>query len=188
MKRIAAWVLLAAATMAFADIDPNTLQAPPSERWFSLDKTSTGYVAGGNLAGTLWAFHVRGEQMKRLGAEASTTFSLDGAVIQVRAIPRTVVTAGTGDILAAHKRYEQEHQVSATKGVTFGDHAFCTGAKVPHAQWTAQSGGLVQAYVTFEVGDYVLMVVSPYENEARRAVVANALQDVCTSFRREKAS
>ncbi len=189
MKRLAIFAFLAAATAPFAQVDPKAVAPPPSERWFSLDRTSSGYVAGGNLAGTLWAFHVRGFDMKRLGGAASTTFSIDGVVMQVRPVPRSVIKGAAGGVLEAHKGYEQEHLAATAKDVTFGNHDFCRGAKVPFQQWTAQRAGdaMVQAYVTFEVGDYVMMVVAPYENEARRKVVARAIEDVCTSFQREKA-
>lgn len=190
MKRLAAIAFLAASGAAFSQVNPETLAAPPSERWFTLDRTSAGYVAGGNLAGTLWAFHVQGDKMKRLGSEASTTFSIDGVVLQVRPVPRSVIKGAASGVLEAHKRYEQEHQAGTTPGVTFGSHDLCRGAKIPFQQWTAQraSGGLVQAYVTFEVGDYVMMIVAPYENEVRRTAVARALGDACRSFRREKSS
>ncbi|HUQ28368.1 MAG TPA: hypothetical protein VM051_07230 [Usitatibacter sp.] len=188
MKRLAALAFVAFANACLAQGDPATAMPPPSERWFSLDRTSSGYVAAGNLAGTLWAFHVRGFQMKRLGGAASTMFSIDGVVMQVRPVPRSVIKGAASGALQAHKRYEQEHQAATNPNLTFGDHDLCRGAKVPFEQWTAQRAGdaMVQAYVTFEVGDYVMMVVAPYENEARRKAVARALEDVCTSFQREK--
>jgi len=43
-----------------------------------------------------------------------------------------------------------------------------------------------QAYVTFLVGDYVLMVMSPYESEVRERAVERAIGEVCSTFRTEK--
>ena len=186
MGRAAFACLFLAATTAFAQVDPKKLTTPPSTRWFSLDRTSTGYVAGGNLDGTLWAFHVPGFEMKRLGGADSSTFSVDGKVVQVRAVPRKLIKGADAGMLEAHKRYEQEHQAGSAKGVAFRDHDLCRNAQVPHQQWLAKSGAITQAVVTFEVGNYVLMVVSPYENERRARVVAETLDEVCRSFRREK--
>ena len=189
MKRLAACALFAVSICAFAQLDPKTVRPPPNERWLSIDKTTTGYVAGGNLGGTLWAFHLLGEKMKRLGDEASGTFSIDGVVVQLRPVPRSVIKGADRGLLQAHKRYEQEHLAATMKGATFSDHDYCRGAKVPHQQWTAQraAGGLAQAYVTFDLGDYVMMVVMPYENETRRQAVARAFEELCGSFQREKA-
>src|SRR6476646_472891 len=94
MKRLAACALFAACIPhAHAQVDPKSVQQGPETRWFNLDRTSTGYVAAGSLAGTFWAFHVRGQEMKRL---APTTFSLDGVILQVRAVPRSVFKGGKG--------------------------------------------------------------------------------------------
>jgi hypothetical protein len=185
MRRLAAFAFfIASATLAHAQVDPKTLQKGPETRWFNLDKTSTGYIAAGNLAGTFWAFHVRGQEMKRLEV---TTFGLDGVIFQVRAIPRKVIKGGTGmNALGAHKAFEQKH-LSQTKGTAFRDHDFCRDAKVPHQQWISQApGDMSQAYVTFLVGDYVLMVMSPYENEVRERAVEHAIGEVCSSFRTER--
>jgi hypothetical protein len=187
MRRLFAGALLAAfATFACAQVDPKTLQGGPETRWFNLDRTSTGYIAAGNLAGTFWAFHVRGQEMKRL---AVTTFSLDGVILQVRAIPRSVVKGGTGmNPLGAHKAYEQRHLSEETPGSTFRDHDFCREAKVPHEQWISQApGGISEAFVTFLVGDYVLMVASPYENDVRERAVERAVGEACSTLRLEKA-
>ena len=185
MRRLAAFALFAAiGPLAHAQIDPKAPQKGPETRWFNLDRTSTGYIAAGNLAGTFWAFHVRGREMKRLEV---TTFGLDGVIFQVRAIPRKVIKGGTGmNALGAHKAFEQEH-LAEKKGTTFRDHNFCRDAKVPHQQWVSQApGDMSQAYVTFLVGDYVLMVMSPYENEARERGVERAFGEVCSTFRTEK--
>lgn len=187
MKCLAACTLFAAwMPLAQAQVDPKSLQPGPETRWFNLDRTSAGYVAAGNLAGTFWAFHVRGQEMKRL---AATTFSLDGVVLQVRAVPRSVVKGGAGpNALDAHKAYEQEHLAGEAKGTTFRDHALCREAGVPHQQWISQApAGISQAFVTFLVGDYVLMVVSPYESKARELVVERAIGEVCSTFRTQKA-
>lgn len=161
----------------------------PVDRAFSLNRSSTGYVAAGNLAGTLYAFHVRGLELKYLGTGSPPMFSIDGVVMQVKIVSRAAFGGAPGKTLETHKRYEQDYQARESKGITFRDHDMCRNAKVPHQQWLAESpGGLAQAYVTFEVGDYVVMVVAPYENERRRQVVANAIGDVCGSFSREKAS
>src|SRR6478736_8793260 len=108
MKRLAACALFAACIPhAHAQVDPKSVQQGPETRWFNLDRTSTGYVAAGNLAGTFWAFHVRGQEMKRL---AVTTFALDGVVLQVLAIPRKIIKGGTGmNALGAHKAFEHQH-------------------------------------------------------------------------------
>src|SRR6478672_457578 len=146
MRRLAAFVFLAAfGPFVHAQIDPKTLQGGPETRWFNLDRTSTGYIAAGNLAGTFWAFHVRGQEMKRL---AVTTFALDGVVFQVRAIPRSIIKGGTGmNALGAHKAFEHQH-LAETKGTTFHDHNFCRDAKVPYQQWISQApGDMSQAYV-----------------------------------------
>ena len=188
MKRLAACAVFAAACipLAQAQVDPKSLQAGPETRWFNLDRTSAGYVAAGNLAGTFWAFHVRGQEMKRL---APTTFSLDGAILQVRAVPRSVFKGGTGtNALGAHKAYEQEHLAGEAKGMTFRDHRFCREAAVPHEQWIAHApGGISQAFVTFLAGDYVLMVAAPFENEARERVVERSIGEACATFRTQKA-
>jgi hypothetical protein len=186
MRLLAACALFAAfATHAQGQVDPKSLQRGPETRWFNLDRTSTGYVAAGNLAGTFWAFHVRGSEMKRL---AATTFSLDGVILQVRAIPRSIVKDGTGmNALGAHKAYEQQHLAEDSKGTTFRDHDYCRDAKVPHQQWVSQSpGGISEAFVTFLVGDYVLMVGSPYENDVRERHVERAIGEVCSTFRTQK--
>ena len=161
------------------------MQTGPENRWFNLDRTSTGYLVAGNLAGTFWAFHVRGLEMKRL---AVTTFSLDGVIVQVRAIPRKVVTGGTGmNPLGAHKAYEQAHLLEETKGTTFRDHNFCRDAKVPYGQWISQApGGISQVFVTFVVGDYVLMVTAPFENEVRERAVERAIGEACSTFQVKK--
>ena len=187
MKRLALFLLFAAGiALAHAGVDPKSVQQGPETRWFNLDRTSTGYLAAGNLAGTFWAFHVGGQEMKRL---AATTFSLDNVVLQVRAVPRSVFKGGTGmNALGAHKEYEQRHLADETKGTTFRDHAFCREAKAPHQQWISQApGGISQAFVTFLVGDYVLMVAAPYENDARESAVARAMGEVCASFRTQRA-
>ena len=187
MRRRAAIAFFAAlATLARAEVDPKTLQKGPETRWFNLDRSSSGYIAAGNLAGTFWAFHVRGQEMKRL---AATTFSLDGVVLQVRAVPRSVVKGGAGpNALDAHKAYEQEHLAGEVKGTTFRDHALCREAGVPHQQWISQApAGISQAFVTFLVGDYVLMVASPYESKARERVVERAIGEVCSTFRTQMA-
>ncbi|MBC8022731.1 MAG: hypothetical protein H7Y14_06410 [Burkholderiales bacterium] len=190
MKRTAALLLLAlASSLATAQLDPKNLPDFPSEQWFSLARTSTGYLAGGNLAGTLWAFHVRGDELKKLGEGDPPTFAINGVLLQVKAVSRTVLETGRGGILQAHKKYEQGHQAQTSKGVAFGDHDLCRNAAVPHQQWIARApSGLTQAFVTFEVGDYVLMVVSAYEDEKRRQAVVRAVDDLCRSFKREKAS
>jgi hypothetical protein len=187
MRSLAALTLFAAASGALAQpvqVDPKALQPPPESRWFNLDRTSSGYIAAGNLAGTYWAFHVRGQQMKLL---APSTFSLDGVVLQVRAIPRTALKSGPSDPLGAHKAYEQEHLASTVKGVSFRDHDFCRPAKAPYQQWIAQApGGIAQAFVTFLVGDYVLMVMAPYENAKREELAARAIGEACTTFQVRK--
>ena len=187
MKRLAACAVFAACIpLARADVDPKSLQQGPETRWFNLDRTSTGYLAAGNLAGTFWAFHVQGLEMRRL---APTTFSLDGVVLQVRAVPRSVFKGGTGmNALGAHKAYEQAHLSGSAKGTKFRDGGFCREARLPHQQWISQvAGGISQAFVTFLVGDYVLMVAAPYENEARERVVERAIGEVCASFRIQRA-
>jgi hypothetical protein len=181
--------LAAASFTAAAQVDPDTLKAPPSARWLSIDRTSTGYVAGGVLGGMAWAFHVQGTEMKRL--QSDSTFSIDGVVLQLRAVPRAAIPNAATNVLDAHKAFEQKHQQESAKGaVRFGDHAYCTQAKFPHGQWTARglagARQITQAIVTFEVGDYVLMVAAPYENEAREQAVARAIADVCASFRRTR--
>jgi len=96
MRRLAALVFFAAfGPFAHAQIDPKAPQAGPETRWFNLDRTSTGYIAAGNLAGTFWAFHVRGQEMKRL---AVTTFALDGVVLQMLAIPRKIILSLTREV------------------------------------------------------------------------------------------
>src|SRR5258706_2188787 len=185
MTRLVALALFAAfGTLAHAQTDPKTLQSGPETRWFNLDRTSTGYLAAGNLAGTFWVFHVRGQEMKRL---AVTTFALDGVIFQVRAIPRSIIKGGTGmNALGAHKAFEQQH-LSEAKGTTFREHNFCRDAKAPHQQWISQAPGeMSQAYVTFLVGDYVLMVMSPYESEDRERAVERAIGEVCSTFRTAK--
>jgi hypothetical protein len=185
MRRLAAFVFLAAfGPFAHAQIDPKALQSGPETRWFNLDRTSTGYIAAGNLAGTFWAFHVRGQEMKRLDV---TTFALDGVVFQVRAIPRKIIKGGTGmNALGAHKAFERQH-LAQTQGTTFRDHNFCRDSKVPYQQWISQApGDMSQAYVTFLVGDYVLMVMSPFESEVRERAVERAIGEVCATFRTEK--
>jgi hypothetical protein len=186
MRLLAACTLFVAfAACAQAQVDPKTPLPGPETRWFNLDRSSSGYIAAGNLAGTFWAFHVRGSEMKRL---AATTFSLDGVILQVRAVPRTVVKGGTGlNALGAHKAYEQQHLAEDTKGTTFRDHNYCRDAKVPHQQWVSQApGGVSEAFVTFLVGDYVLMVGSPYENDVRERRVERAIGEVCSTFRTQK--
>ena len=186
MKLLAALAFAMAPAIAAAQVDPKTLQAPPASRWFNLDRSSTGYVAGGNLGGMLWAFHVRGYEMKRL---QPTTFSIDGAILQVRAVPRESVKDAQGGLLAAHKRAEQAYQAKGMAGVTFVEHDFCRGSSVAHEQWVARApSGVAQAFVTFEVGDYILMVMSPYENEQRRAVAARSLGEVCSTLQLNKLS
>jgi len=191
MKMPAAFLLAIAPAIAAAQVNPDTLQTPPSSRWFSIDQTSNGFVAGGNLRGTAWAFHVQGAQMKRLGDKNSTTFSVDGAVIQVVPVPRGTIPGADSNVLEAHRKFEQEHQRrNSPKGIEFGEQGFCRGAQFPHQEWTARMpsvrGPIAQATVTFEVGDYVLMVVLPFENDARQQAVARTIADICTSFRRQK--
>jgi hypothetical protein len=191
MKTLAALLFAMAPLVAAAQVDPKTLQAPPVARWFSIDQTSNGFVAGGNLGGTAWAFHVQGEKMKRLGDKNSTTFSVDGAVIQVVPVPRSVIPGASAGVLDAHRKFEQEHQRrNSPQGIEFAEQGFCRGAQFPHKEWTVRMpsvrGPVMQAIVTFEAGDYVLMVVLPFENEARERVVARTIGDICTTFRRQK--
>ena len=188
MKLIAAALLFAASTGPLAQINPETLQAPPSRRWFSLDETDAGFVAGGNLEGTAWAFHVRGEDRKRLDP---TTFAVGGAVINVKVVPRSALPKTSTNVLAAHKRWEQDHQQRNAKSpIQFAEHPFCNASKVAHEQWTARvpsdPRGIVQAVVTFEVGDYVLMVSAPFESEKRLQAVARAMADVCGTIQVKK--
>ena len=184
MRCIAAAALFIIANCTFAQtmqLDPKTMEPPPESRWFSLDRTSTGYIAAGNLGGALWAFHVRGQEMKKL---AATTFSLDGVVLQVRAIPKKALKiVGPANVLGAHKAFEQKHLAATMQNVAFRDHAFCQSARVPYQQWIAQvPGGIAQAFVTFLVGDYILMVMAPYENPKREELAARAIGEVCTTF------
>jgi uncharacterized protein (DUF2252 family) len=188
MKWLAALLVFVSSAHVFAQsmqVDPRTLQQAPETRWFNLDRTSTGYIAAGNLGGTLWAFHVRGFEMKKL---APTTFSLDGVVLQVRAIPkRALKLAGPADVLGAHKAYEQKHIAATAAHVAFRSHEFCRSASVPYQQWIAQvPGGITQAFVTFLVGDYILMVMAPYENAKREELAGRALGEVCTTFQEPK--
>src|SRR3954468_2383206 len=114
MKTLLAAALIVAANAAFAQGAPIVPGPAPSERWFSLNRTSAGYLAAGNLAGTFWAFHVRGEtEVKILG---DATFALAGAVIQVKPVPRRIFADTKGGVLEAHKRFEQKHQSETTKG------------------------------------------------------------------------
>src|SRR6185295_9960217 len=101
MKTLATLLFAIAATNAAAQINPDTMKEPPSSRWFSIDQTSNGYVAGGNLEGTAWAFHVQGVEIKRLGDRNSTTFSVDGAVIQVVPVPRGTIPGAESNVLEA---------------------------------------------------------------------------------------
>lgn len=196
MIRIVAAVasFFAAAALAQQPQMPKDLQPPPSERWFSVTRSSTGFLAGGNLNGTLWAFHVRGEGFKWLDKGNPPAFAIDGVVMQVKVVNRHLIATTGPSILREHKRFEQDYQAKSTRGVTFRETDICRNAKIAHQQWIAQgpagaSGkpGIAQAYVTFEVGDYVLMVVAPYENEARQRAVERVIDDVCSSFVREKA-
>ena len=72
----------------------------------------------------------------------------------------------------------------------FSNHPFCDASKVPHEQWTAtvpgDKSGVVQAVVTFEVGDYVLMVSAPFENDQRLQAVARTMADVCGTMQVKK--
>ena len=187
MRRIAALlVMVLAPVVAVGQLDPKAPpQKGPETRWFNLDRTSTGYIAAGNLAGTFWAFHVRGKEMKQL---AVATFSLDGVVVQVRAVPRKAVKGGTGmNALGAHKAYEERRLSQEAGGTTFRDHDYCRDAKVPYQQWVAKApNGISEAFVTFVVGDYVLMVASPYESDVRERRTAQALAEVCSTFRVQK--
>ncbi len=191
MKTLVVLLFAIAAANAAAQINPDTLKEPPSSRWFSVDQTSNGYVAGGNLEGTAWAFHVQGTQYKVLGDKNSTTFSVDGAVIQVVPVPRGTIPGATSNVLEAHRKFEQEHQRrNSPKGIEFAEQGFCRGAQFPHQEWTARMpsirGPIAQAVVTFEVGNYVLMMVLPFENETRERAVARTINDICLSFRRQK--
>jgi hypothetical protein len=192
MKIIAILLIAIAPAIAAAQVNPDTLQAPPAARWLSIDQTSNGFVAGGNLDGTAWAFHVQGTQMKRLGERNSSTFSVDGAVIQLVPVPKSAIPgASASNALEAHRRFEQEHQRGKSpQGAEFVTQGFCQGAQFPHQEWTARlpsvKGPVMQAVVTFEVGNYVLMVVLPFENEARERVVARTIGDICATFRRQK--
>lgn len=187
MKRVAA-ILVIALAPALACVradDPKTREKGPETRWFNLDRTSAGYIAAGNLAGTFWAFHVRGHEMKRL---AVTTFSVDGVIVQVRAVPLGIVKGRAAmNPLGAHKAYEQRHLSREAPGTTFSDHGYCRDAKVPYQQWTSKApGGISQAFVTFLAGDYVLMVASPYENDLRQRGVERAIGEICSTFRLQK--
>ena len=191
MKTLATLLFAIAATNATAQFNPDTLKEPPVSRWFSIDQTSNGFVAGGNLEGTAWAFHVQGVEMKRLGDKNSTTFSVDGAVIQVVPVPRGTIPGADSNLLDAHRKFEQEHQRrNSPKGIEFSEQGFCRGAQFPHQEWTARMpsvrGPVAQAIVTFEVGKYVLMMVLPFENDARQRAVARTIGDICTTFRRQK--
>jgi hypothetical protein len=191
MKSLPAFLIAIVSTIAAAQFNPDTLQLPPVARWFSIDQTSNGFVAGGNLDGTAWAFHVQGTQMKRLGDKNSTTFSVDGAVIQVVPVPRTAIPGAGDNVLDAHRKFEQEHQRrDSPKGIDFTEQGFCRGAQFPHREWSVRMasvrGPVAQAIVTFEVGKYVLMMVLPFENEERERVVARTINDICTTFRRQK--
>ena len=164
---------------------PKDLQPAPSERPFSITRSSTGFLAAGNLGGNLWAFHVRGQEFKWL-REPSQLFAIDGVVMQVRIVKRSAFQVTGPSVLQAHRKFEQEYQAKATPGVTFGDHDMCRNAKLAHLHWLAKSAAITQAYVTFEVGDNVLMVIVPYENEERRKAAARVIDDVCSSFVRER--
>ena len=187
MKRMTAAFASLAAAVAFAQQVqmPKDLQPAPSERPFSITRSSTGYLVGGNLGGNLWAFHVRGQEFKWL-REPAQLFAIDGVVMQVKLVKRSLFPVTGPSVLQAHRKYEQEYQAKSTPGVTFADHDMCRNSKLPHQHWLATSGNISQAYVTFEVGDYVVLVVAPYENEVRREAVARELDDVCRSFVREK--
>ena len=194
MNRIVAAIasLAAAAALAQQIEMPKDLQAPPSERWFSITRSSAGFLAGGNLGGTLWAFHVRGQDFKWLGKGNPPLFAIDGVVMQVKVVNRRLVTMTGPSILREHKRFEQDYQARNNKGVTFHETDICRNAKIAHQQWIEQAPaapgkpGIAQAYVTFEVGDYILRVVAPYENDVRKQAVERVMDDVCSSFLREK--
>lgn len=192
MKRLAvvlAWALVPALAAAQA-IDPRKLPPASSTRWFNLNKTSTGYVAAGKLGDEIWAFHVRGDELRNFPETSSPTFSIDGVVLQVKAVHRGAFASDGHDVLEAHRKYEQEFERKRAEGaIQYTDTRVCAGAKLPHREWVAQStrGETVsRAYVTFQVGDYVLMVVAPYENELRARTVARAIDEICRSFTREK--
>ena len=110
-----------------ADLPPH-----PADRAFSLNRTSTGYIVAGNLSGTLYAFHVRGEKLKKLGTASQPMFSIDGVVMQVKIVPHAVFGGPAASMRETHKRFEQAHQARTTKGVTFRDHGLGSGAKYPH--------------------------------------------------------
>lgn len=187
MNRIAAVAAFLVAAAAFAQPPemPKDLQPPPSERPFSVTRSSAGFLAAGNLGGTLWAFHVRGQEFKWL-REPAHLFAIDGVVMQVRIVNRSAFPVTIPSVLQAHRNFEQEYQKKASPGVTFADHDMCRNAKLPHQHWLAKSASVTQAYVTFEVGDNIVMVIAPYENDVRRRAVARVLDDVCTSFVRER--
>src|SRR5829696_2727687 len=139
MKTLASFLFAIAPAIAFAQVNPDTLQAPPVARWLSIDRTSNGFVAGGNLDGTAWAFHVQGTEMKRLGDRNSTTFSVDGAVIQLVPVPRGAIPGASANALEAHRKFEQEHQRrNSPKGIEFAEQGFCRAAQFPHQEWTAR--------------------------------------------------
>jgi hypothetical protein len=187
-----ALALLATATL----VQGAAKESPKTGPWLKVARSANGFLVGGYLDGVLYGFEIPGSDIKSVGEGKQPLMTVDGVFFQVRAIPKSEFASLAPDALEAHKRYEQKLQRQSFQGVTFADHDFCDNSKARHGQWMAEvppdpappAAGRTpyQVYVTFEVGDSVLMVGSAYGNDEQKRAVARKIDGICRSFVRER--
>ena len=195
MKRILAAIALALLATSTVAQDPPK-ESPKTGPWLKVAKSANGFLVGGYLDGVLYGFEIPGSEIKPVGDGREPLMTVDGVFLQVRAIRKSEFASIAPDALEAHKRYEQKFQREGFPGATFADHDYCDNSKVRHGQWMMEAppnpalpeGRRTphQVYVTFEVGDSVLLVGSLYGNDEQKHAMARKIDGICRSFVRER--
>jgi hypothetical protein len=148
--------------------------------WLSIFKSETGFKFDGNLGGTKFAFEIPGQQIK---TTAEPMVTIDGVFFQFVPVNQSAIPRQGGSILNAHKKWEQRHQQRLLPGAQFHDDDLCPTSELQHQHWVAGIPGKpTQAFITVEVGGFVLLAGTAYSNDDEYAAMAKKLNGFCTTF------
>jgi len=197
MNRLFAMALLALATLVAAQEPPKDAPKQAPKPWIKIVKAGNGYLVGGYIDNVLYGFEIPGTEIKSVGKGEQPLVVVDGVFLQFQVVAKSLFGALDADSLEAFRKYEQKYQAESFRGVTFSDHDFCQNAKVRHRDWVSEMPPNpnappdavrtpYQVYVTFEVGDSVLMVGSAYGNEEQKRATARKIDAICRTFVRER--